>query len=123
MLTVYANDQSSGVAVARRSQPDQISVGVLKHLVSNRFRLDPFQSRAHTTLCSEVAQVIFIERHFMHFTVLGPKGRSTANLHELHWSISPVDDRNEKGAVLTPSGRQVGLIANADLSGLAISLQ
>jgi hypothetical protein len=31
--------------------------------------------------------------------------------------------RNEKGAVLTLSGRQVGLIANADLSGLAISLQ
>src|SRR4030042_2004226 len=30
--------------------------------------------------------------------------------------------RNEKGAVLTLSGRQVGLIANADLSGLAISL-
>ena len=27
--------------------------------------------------------------------------------------------RNEKGAVLTLSGRQVGLIANADLSGLA----
>lgn len=31
--------------------------------------------------------------------------------------------RNEKGAVLTLSGRQVGLIANADLSGLAISLR
>ena len=31
--------------------------------------------------------------------------------------------RNEKGAVLTLSGRQVGLIASADLSGLAISLQ
>jgi hypothetical protein len=31
--------------------------------------------------------------------------------------------RNEKGAVLTLSGRQVGLIANADLSGLVISLQ
>ena len=30
---------------------------------------------------------------------------------------------NEKGAVLTLSGRQVGLIANADLSGLAISLR
>ena len=30
--------------------------------------------------------------------------------------------RNEKGAVLTLSGRQVGLIASADLSGLAISL-
>ena len=29
---------------------------------------------------------------------------------------------NEKGAVLTLSGPQVGLIANADLSGLAISL-
>jgi hypothetical protein len=31
--------------------------------------------------------------------------------------------RNEKGATLTLSGRQVGLIANADLSGLAISLR
>ncbi len=30
---------------------------------------------------------------------------------------------NEKGAVLTLSGRQVGLMANADLSGLAISLK
>jgi hypothetical protein len=31
--------------------------------------------------------------------------------------------RNEKGAVLTWSGRQVGLMANADLSGLAISMR
>lgn len=31
--------------------------------------------------------------------------------------------QNEKGAILRLSGRQVGLIANADLSGLAISLQ
>ncbi len=31
--------------------------------------------------------------------------------------------QNEKGAVLTLSGRQLGLIANADLSGLAISLR
>lgn len=30
---------------------------------------------------------------------------------------------NEKGAVLELSGRQVGLMANADLSGLAISLR
>jgi hypothetical protein len=30
---------------------------------------------------------------------------------------------NEKGAVLTLSGRQVGLLANADLSGLAIALR
>ena len=30
---------------------------------------------------------------------------------------------NEKGAVLRLSGRQVGLIANGDLSGLAISLR
>jgi hypothetical protein len=30
---------------------------------------------------------------------------------------------NQKGAVLSLSGRQVGLIANADLSGLAISLR
>jgi hypothetical protein len=30
---------------------------------------------------------------------------------------------NEKGAVLSLSGRQVGLIANVDLSGMAISLQ
>lgn len=30
---------------------------------------------------------------------------------------------NQKGAVLELSGRQVGLLANADLSGLAISLQ
>jgi hypothetical protein len=29
---------------------------------------------------------------------------------------------NEKGAVLSLSGRQVGLIANIDLSGMAISL-
>ena len=31
--------------------------------------------------------------------------------------------RNQKGAVLRLYGRQVGLIANADLSGLAISLR
>lgn len=31
--------------------------------------------------------------------------------------------RNEKGAVLELSGRQVGLIADLDLSGLAIGLQ
>ena len=31
--------------------------------------------------------------------------------------------RNEKGATLTLAGRQVGLIASADLSGLAISLK
>ena len=31
--------------------------------------------------------------------------------------------RNEKGAVLELSGRQIGLIANLDLSGLAISLR
>jgi hypothetical protein len=31
--------------------------------------------------------------------------------------------RNGKGAVLTLTGRQIGLIANLDLSGLAISLR
>jgi hypothetical protein len=31
--------------------------------------------------------------------------------------------KNEKGAVLSLNGRQVGLIANADLSGMAISLR
>ena len=31
--------------------------------------------------------------------------------------------RNEKGAVLRLSGRQVGLIANADVSGLAVALR
>ena len=31
--------------------------------------------------------------------------------------------RNEKGAVLELSGRQTGLMLNADLSGMAISLQ
>lgn len=31
--------------------------------------------------------------------------------------------RNEKGAILELSGRQIGLMANLDLSGLAISLQ
>jgi hypothetical protein len=30
---------------------------------------------------------------------------------------------NEKGAVLELSGRQTGLMVNADLSGLAISLR
>ena len=30
---------------------------------------------------------------------------------------------NNKGAVLQLQGRQVGLMANADLSGLAISIQ
>jgi hypothetical protein len=30
--------------------------------------------------------------------------------------------RNQKGAILELAGRQVGLLANADLSGLAISL-
>ena len=31
--------------------------------------------------------------------------------------------RNQKGAVLELQGRQVGLIANIDLSGLAITLR
>jgi hypothetical protein len=31
--------------------------------------------------------------------------------------------RNEKGAVLRLSGQQVGLIANADVSGLAVALR
>ena len=31
--------------------------------------------------------------------------------------------RNEKGALLQMEGRQVGLIADVDLSGLAISLR
>jgi hypothetical protein len=31
--------------------------------------------------------------------------------------------QNEKGAVLTLSGRQIGLMANADLSGMAITLR
>ena len=31
--------------------------------------------------------------------------------------------RNQKGAILELSGRQVGLLANADLSGLAITLK
>ena len=31
--------------------------------------------------------------------------------------------RNEKGAVLSLSGRQIGLMANLDLSGMAISLR
>ena len=31
--------------------------------------------------------------------------------------------RNEKGAILSLAGRQIGLMANADLSGLAISLR
>jgi len=31
--------------------------------------------------------------------------------------------KNEKGAVLSLSGRQVGLIANVDLSGMAISVR
>ena len=30
--------------------------------------------------------------------------------------------KNEKGAVLSLSGRQVGLIANLDLSGMAVTL-
>ena len=39
------------------------------------------------------------------------------------WSARAIVLRNQKGAVLRLSGRQVGLIANADLSGLAISLR
>jgi hypothetical protein len=31
--------------------------------------------------------------------------------------------RNEKGAVLQLSGRQIGLLANADVSGLVIGLR
>jgi hypothetical protein len=31
--------------------------------------------------------------------------------------------KNEKGAVLRLSGRQIGLLANADLTGLVIGLQ
>jgi hypothetical protein len=30
---------------------------------------------------------------------------------------------NQKGAILEVSGREVGLLANADLSGLAITLR
>ena len=38
-------------------------------------------------------------------------------------SLKPRRARNGKGAVLELSGRQVGLMANADLSGLAITLK
>ncbi len=34
-----------------------------------------------------------------------------------------IELRNEKGAVLSLSGRQVGLLANVDLNGLAITMQ
>jgi hypothetical protein len=34
-----------------------------------------------------------------------------------------IELRNEKGAVLSLTGRQVGLLANVDLNGLAISLR
>ena len=37
--------------------------------------------------------------------------------------VSAIVLTNEKGAVLELSGRQTGLMVNADLSGLAISLQ
>jgi hypothetical protein len=37
--------------------------------------------------------------------------------------VSAIVLSNEKGAVLSLSGRQIGLIANLDLSGLAISLR
>jgi hypothetical protein len=37
--------------------------------------------------------------------------------------VSAIVLSNEKGAVLQMSGRQTGLIVNADLSGLAISLK
>jgi hypothetical protein len=37
--------------------------------------------------------------------------------------VSGIVLSNEKGAVLTMQGRQTGLMVNADLSGLAISLR
>jgi hypothetical protein len=37
--------------------------------------------------------------------------------------VSAIALTNEKGAVLTLQGRQTGLMVNADLSGLAISLR
>jgi hypothetical protein len=37
--------------------------------------------------------------------------------------VSAIVLSNEKGAVLSLSGRQIGLIANLDLSGLAIALR
>jgi lipid-binding SYLF domain-containing protein len=37
--------------------------------------------------------------------------------------VRAIELRNDKGAILSLQGRQIGLMANADLSGLAISLR
>jgi hypothetical protein len=41
----------------------------------------------------------------------------------LRFANPPYEPTNQKGAVLELSRRQVGLMANADLSGLAITLK
>jgi hypothetical protein len=41
----------------------------------------------------------------------------------LRFANPPYGLTNQKGAVLELSGHQVGLMANADLSGLAITLR
>jgi hypothetical protein len=54
--------------------------------------------------------------------VEGVYGAAGAGLAVVHGARAIVLT-NQKGAVLELSGRQVGLLANADLSGLAITLE
>jgi hypothetical protein len=51
--------------------------------------------------------------------VYGAGGAGAAVIH----GVRAIVLTNEKGAVLSLSGRQVGLMANVDLSGLAISVK
>ena len=51
--------------------------------------------------------------------VYGAGGAGAAVVH----GVRAIVLRNDKGAVLELSGRQTGLMVNADLSGLAISLR
>lgn len=51
--------------------------------------------------------------------VYGAGGAGAAVIH----GVRAIVLTNEKGAVLSLSGRQVGLMANVDLSGLAISVR
>jgi hypothetical protein len=62
------------------------------------------------------------ETHLVGRVVAGVYGAAGAGV-AVGLGVGAIVLPNEKGAVLSLSGRQVGLIANVDLSGLAISLR
>jgi lipid-binding SYLF domain-containing protein len=71
---------------------------------------------------SETHFVGTVSNIFSPLDVAGVYGAAGAGA-ALVFGASAIVLENEKGAVLSLSGRQVGLIANVDLSGMAISVR